>query len=286
MGNDQERLNARLLSAAGQSAAAIQAALEAGADANAVDSHGQSALFRLINHTRSGRPLSDKQAEPRVRALLQGGARPDEPGNTSFMEPHDSAPPLHCAIYLGWARCAQALLASGADPWAEDTLGMTPFDYLVFWARGDAQRAEAAREMARALVEHGADIDAEGGVRVPPLMLAVLELNEPLAEALLEAGADPRWKCQESGRNALHALAGGMIAGNELGSFTQVDAAARLAMRFMELGLGPEDEDFEGETPLGLAEGEMKALLLSRQERQRLLEQTPAAPASGRRPRV
>lgn len=283
----QRELDARLRRAVLKSAEAVRSALAAGADPNAEDENGQTALFALINAESQDKALTDEKAYPIVKALLDGGANEWERGWAIWLEDCDRSPAINCVAHQGWPLCARALLEAGADPMGEDTMGIVPLDELGY-SDAEPERVARALAVARVLVEFGADIDDPGGFRLPPLTLALMDVNEPLIEGLLELGADPHWRCDQD-RGALHALAGAAICDNELGSFSQTEAAGRLAERFMALGLSPTEPDAQGKTPLDFASGSMRARLLAAAESEglkaHLASDEKEAPA-GRRPRV
>jgi ankyrin repeat protein len=83
-----------LLAVAG-SAAAVQALLAAGADPNAIEAGGETALYRA----------GEKSVEV-VAALLKAGARVEI----------DAAPPLHSAACAGNIGAVRLLLDGGANP--------------------------------------------------------------------------------------------------------------------------------------------------------------------------
>lgn len=105
--------------AAGGRADEIEAALAAGADVNAVDGQGQTALHVAAAHASVGA----------VQVLLSHGADPDaaDAGGRT---------PLCAAAASGALQAVRALLAAGADPSLEDGSGRIPEEVAA--ARGQA----------------------------------------------------------------------------------------------------------------------------------------------------
>jgi ankyrin repeat protein len=146
-------------------AAELSRALKEGADANAADADGTSAL-----HWAAHGGSVDA-----VSALLAAGAAVDA-------ENRYGVRPAYLAAENGDAATMRALLAAGADAHAVFAEGET---LLMTAARtGDVPTIEL-------LVGAGADVnavEARGGQTA--LMLAAAENNGPAIEALLKAGAD------------------------------------------------------------------------------------------------
>ncbi len=116
---------------------------------------------------------------------------------------------LHHAAESGTARAARALLEAGADPNAWVT------GFSVDWGWGWTPLHLAARsnpdpEVARVLLEAGADIDARGSESYhhgnTPLHYAGSNASAAVAAVLLEAGADVGARSQ-LGRTPLHEAA-------------------------------------------------------------------------------
>ena len=93
---------------------------------------------------------------------------------------------LHWASAAGSLTTVELLLQLGADPHATDAGRHTPL-YCV----GNECRAEGGGEVVRALVRAGAYVDARDGVkRCTALHMAARRDNVEVAAALLECGAD------------------------------------------------------------------------------------------------
>ncbi len=75
------------------------------------------------------------------------------------------------------------LVAWGADPNAKDAGGCTPLRYAAW--------NNPVEEVAAALFEAGADLEARDGHGRKPLDYAISAVNDAFIEAALDAGADP-----------------------------------------------------------------------------------------------
>jgi ankyrin repeat protein len=93
---------------------------------------------------------------------------------------------LHTASAVGDLTTVQLLLSLGADPDAADGGGHTPL-YCV----GNQCKAVGGGNVVRALVRGGANVNAHDGVkRCAALHMAARRDNVEVAEALLDCGAD------------------------------------------------------------------------------------------------
>ena len=93
---------------------------------------------------------------------------------------------LHGASAAGSAAMVELLLKVGADPKAKDKAGHDP----LYCVANERSRAGGG-EVVRALVRAGADTNALGGVKdVSALHMAARRGNVEVAEALLDCGAD------------------------------------------------------------------------------------------------
>lgn len=152
-------------------AAALDLFLVRGADANAANRAGATALMRGVGELN------------KVRALLKGGARVDAKstaGHTALM--------IACRGH-GAAAVVKELLAHGADLHATNPMGANALTAAA--ETGDA-------EVVRLLLTHGAN--ANSAVRTPystalesALMIAAHYGHEACVRLLLEHGADPRF---------------------------------------------------------------------------------------------
>lgn len=121
--------------------------LDAGANVNACDRKGQSALQTLINGS-----VPDIET---VQFLLSRHAEV----NTHDV---DGQTPLHGAVYHGETEVARLLVGRGADVQAKDVDGITPLHLAVY---------RADTELVRLLVEHGASAQAKNAEGETPSQL-------------------------------------------------------------------------------------------------------------------
>lgn len=145
----------------------VRALLRSGADVNAAQADGTSALHWGAMHDDAGM----------IEVLLYAGA------NTEATTRLGGYTALHLASREGHATAIDALLNGGADHAAVTSTGVTAMHYAAASGRADA---------VEALVRHGAAIDA--GTRADeqtPLMWATAANRLDAMRVLLEAGADP-----------------------------------------------------------------------------------------------
>lgn len=162
-----------------------------------------------------------------VRRLVEAGAEVDarsEHGGTA----------LHAAALGGHSEIAQLLLARGADVNAENHQGMTPF----FAALSD-QNGGPHGDLAKWLVDAGADPDLPLRNGATPLVMFTMHGKTNAAKLCLDCGADPQ-KSTPLGPPIVAASFAGQLAlldalieaGVELeardpGGLTAMDAAKR-----------------------------------------------------------
>lgn len=137
--------------------------LLAGADPNARDANGQSALHEA----------ACMGSAEHVHGLLQAGALVDA-------RDHLGQTPLMRACYFGEVFHVLSLLAAGADPHACDGFGDGPIHF--------AARAGSVSRV-RVLVAHGADLNARGAELRTPLMHCVEARASSAAMELTRLGA-------------------------------------------------------------------------------------------------
>lgn len=113
------------ISAAKGATESVDKLINAGANVNAINSHGWAPLHvaAFVGQIAI------------VEALLNAGANPDETPKESYesryvLENCSGATPLHFAAYFGHQDIVDALLAAGANPNAASAIGLTP----VYWA--------------------------------------------------------------------------------------------------------------------------------------------------------
>lgn len=152
-------------------AGAVSALLSAGADVNAVDAKGWTALmYAAQTHHDSGLEMT--------KSLVAAGADvniSDAEGQTALM----------LAAKTNSVKTVKALLEAGARAFvnAKDRKGNAALSYAVNEHYGWGP------EMAAALVAAGADVNAAGEGGLTPLMLAAQRNAEGTIKLLLEAGA-------------------------------------------------------------------------------------------------
>ncbi len=145
----------------------VQTLIRAGADVNAAQNGGMTALHWAA---QGGHPQM-------ARMLLVAGAFPDAATRNGGYTP------LHLAARAGHDALIGVLLEGGADPGATNSLGTTPLHFAA---------SSGLVEGIRLLSQAGAEVDArEGASDQTPLVFAAAAGEAGAVRALLEAGADP-----------------------------------------------------------------------------------------------
>ncbi|MGQ0633451.1 MAG: ankyrin repeat domain-containing protein [Planctomycetaceae bacterium] len=165
----------------GDDALAAEAALAAGADPNATDRYGISALAHAA---RTG-------MTELVRRLLAAGAAPDHVGS------RDGIPALRHAAIRDNAEIVGLLIDAGANCRAEWEPASIPADrpntvYLSYATPLHDAAAYGCRDNVELLLAAGADINAIDAHNVTPLLAAVNHRQMRVVEQLLAAGANVR----------------------------------------------------------------------------------------------
>jgi hypothetical protein len=132
------------------------------------------------------------------------------------------------AVWVGDAAKVSKLLRRGANPNAKED-GSTPLHLAVLKEHAD---------IAKLLLEHGADVNAKDKYGGTPLHRAVLTEDADVVTLLLEHGADVNAK-DKYGGTPLHLAA--------------AKGHADIARLLLEHGADPSIKDNEGSTPLDIA---------------------------------
>lgn len=132
-----------------------------------------------------------------VRALLDGGADPNDMGRTGLT-------PLMYAARAGQADAAAALLAKGADPDVSDR-SVTGWTALIHAVHKGQTRA------AVAILDGGATVDLRVGDGETALIYAAAYGNTDLVRELIAHGADPRARSDDGATAIWAALGGGSL---------------------------------------------------------------------------
>jgi ankyrin repeat protein len=147
--------------------------LDHGADPNALNSRGETALHLAVLYDRT----KDRRT---IRALIRRGADPNAPRE-------DGSSPLHVAAGFGTVSSLRALLEGGANSHAVSHRGETPLHVAA--APQPDRTAEDCRSIVQLLVRGGADPNARTGFGIAPLHQAALVGHVVVVRALLDAGA-------------------------------------------------------------------------------------------------
>lgn len=202
-------------------AAALRSLLRDGADANAAQIDGATALHWAVH----------RGEVETVSLLLEAGARVDAANRVGVT-------PLAMAALYGHAAIADALIAAGADAAATTPNGET---LLMLAARNGNP------DLIRRLVRAGVDVNAAEPVRRTTALMWAAEQRHPEAVAvLLEAGADPSARSGPAGvpRNYLAPRV----------NTRAVDEAQRRRIRAVEAGRTYEEQlewEFTNNVDLG-----------------------------------
>jgi ankyrin repeat protein len=210
-----------LLAVVKRRARSFRALLAAGADVNAANARGDTALTlaarkgltRYVERLRAAgatgslderaflsRALLQAAARGnvgRVRALLQGGADANVRDDRPFH--HGKTPLLHAAEH-GHVEAVRTLLEGGADVHATETsshFAGNGWTALLYAACG------GHAEVLRVLLTAGADPNARDRQRSAAPIVAAAAGHLDAVRILLEAGADPNVRKRERDRSAL-----------------------------------------------------------------------------------
>lgn len=209
-----------------------QALLEYGADANAAEANGTTALHWAVH--RGDFAL--------VAELIEAGA--DVNALNSY-----GASPMSEAALLGDTAILEALLDAGADVESPNGDGMTA---LMILSRSNNVAA------AKLLLDHGADVNAQEQWKgQSAVMWAAAQAQAEMLALLLEAGGDPNIRSIPNDRER-HISAERRFQWRAAGGFTPLAYAARegcvdCARLLVEAGADIDVGDIENVTPLNLA---------------------------------
>jgi ankyrin repeat protein len=171
---------------------AIQLFLSAGIDCNTQSATGMTALMAASKYGRID--VVNKLLEQKVNVDAQG-----KQGTTALM----------LAAENGQVEIVQLLLKKNADPNLEDQTGWTALMKAVYQGSSGCVEALAARsrqevnrallvaaltghkEIAKILIDNGAEVDSRADDGRTPLMLAAGKGDNDFVSFLLKAGADP-----------------------------------------------------------------------------------------------
>ena len=118
-----------------------------------------------------------------AKILHDNGANPSVGGRNGIT-------PLHSAAYYGEFEMVQELLKLKANVNAQDAYGETPLRYVSRGPRSDLNVAPLLSNVARLLLEHGANVNARMNNQSTPLHEAVRCGRVEVVRVLLEHGAD------------------------------------------------------------------------------------------------
>lgn len=209
-----------------------QLLLERGADANAAEANGTTALHWAVN--RGDHEL--------VAALIKAGA--DVNAQNAY-----GASAMSEAALLGDVKLLALLLEAGADVESPNADGMTA---LMVLSRSNNVEA------AKLLLKHGADVNArEQWKGQTAVMWAAAQAQPEMLAVLLEAGGDPNVRSIPNNRERLIS-AERRFQWRAAGGFTPLAYAARegclkCARLLVEAGANIDIGDVENVTPLNLA---------------------------------
>lgn len=164
----------------------IDLLIELGADPNKADANGMTPLAAALM----------RDHVPSIKTLIEHGADVEVPGQEDFR-------PLALALAEKKYEAAQALMDGGADvSVASGNQGLTPL-MIVAAQTGPAEGSiflpgsVRPTDIAQALVDAGANLDAQAANGMTALMIAAANNSAPMIGLLMAAGADPDVKNEE-----------------------------------------------------------------------------------------
>jgi quinoprotein dehydrogenase-associated probable ABC transporter substrate-binding protein len=169
----------------------VQLLIDRKADVNEADNNGMTPLLHAVM----------RDDVPTIKLLLAHSAKIEQPGPEGF-------PPLSLAIGEDKYEAAKALIDAGAD--VNLTAGADKLTPLMV-AAAQSRPAEGAMflpdstrpiDVAKALIDHDADVNAKSAKGVTALIVAATHNNAAMIGLLLQSGADPLIK-DNQGQTAL-----------------------------------------------------------------------------------
>ena len=233
----------------------VKQLLDAGADLHAKLSSGFTPLLFAV---RSGK-------HEVVHAILDAGGDVNEKAEVKSGRLPKGSTPLSLAIENGHFALAASLLDAGAD--ANDMrTGYSPL-HILSWVRKpnggdgpndlpppDGTGTMTSLQMAKTLVEHGADVNAQlkrGKTHWPgatPFYLAAWTADVPLMRTLVELGADPLISAKDDSTALMAATGiGRKLADLSAGTEPEILAAVKY---LLELGVDINAVNRTGETAM------------------------------------
>lgn len=226
---------------------ALSSLIQKGANVNAVNSNGESALFSAV-----------KADSPEIiQLLVENGIITDTRSNLT--RDHLGNTPLHYAVKWNSLNAAQSIISLGFDVNSQNLSGKT--------ALSDSARSGKI-EMTQLLIQFGANVNSADISGKTALIDSIQSGNEEMISLLLQNGANPQIQ-EMNGRNAYHeaALTANTkvielirnAGGNPLSRDSFGDSPFSLVLKFDEsvikavLGSNIYIVDSDGNTPVHIA---------------------------------
>lgn len=226
---------------------ALSSLIQKGANVNAVNSNGESALFSAV-----------KADSPEIiQLLVENGIITDTRSNLT--RDHLGNTPLHYAVKWNSLNAAQSIISLGFDVNSQNLSGKT--------ALSDSARSGKI-EMTQLLIQFGANVNSADISGKTALIDSIQSGNEEMISLLLKNGANPQIQ-EMNGRNAYHeaALTANTkvielirnAGGNPLSRDSFGDSPFSLVLKFDEsvikavLGSNIYIVDSDGNTPVHIA---------------------------------
>lgn len=226
---------------------AASALIQKGANVNAVNANGESALFAAV---KADSPST-------ISTLVENGIITDTRSNLT--RDHLGNTPLHYAVKWNSLQAAQSVISLGFDVNSQNLSGKT--------ALSDSCRSGKTK-MVILLIGNGANVNATDVTGRSALVDSIQSGNEEMVKLMLENGANPLIQ-EMNGRNAFHeAASGGNIkiinmiraaGGNPLSRDTYGESPFSLVLNYDEavlravLGTNRNIVDSDGNTPIHIA---------------------------------